>query len=255
MDSTPLRTVPSLQAALANLFCYLISSMDDCSVYVAQRSTLYLGTIHDGAVRVSHQLYDGVQLFAIRSIVLFLVAHILSGESIWLGDCRPAYDLAIPLSTPQLPEWSPHSHLGLFPEPIRRLVSRGANQPGEERRHQLSSRYGTILRVTRERLEWYSVVLIEVMFRSEKHRSQQRDFREEADQGARSSLAIWRKWKFGEDAERKLRHEVALQAHDVCSGFDDSSSGHQTWYATDDVTLYNISVFVYYLSFLINSVI
>lgn len=52
MDSTPLRNVMSLQAALANAFCYLIASMDDSNVYVAQRSTLYLGTIHDMAMRV-----------------------------------------------------------------------------------------------------------------------------------------------------------------------------------------------------------
>ncbi|XP_076392328.1 UNC-79 domain-containing protein isoform X5 [Megachile rotundata] len=51
MDSTPLRNVMSLQAALANAFCYLIASMDDNNVYVAQRSTLYLGTIHDTAMR------------------------------------------------------------------------------------------------------------------------------------------------------------------------------------------------------------
>lgn len=52
MDSTPLRNVISLQAALANAFCYLIASMDDINVYVAQRATLYLGTIHDTAMRV-----------------------------------------------------------------------------------------------------------------------------------------------------------------------------------------------------------
>ncbi|XP_032682267.1 protein unc-79 homolog isoform X3 [Odontomachus brunneus] len=51
MDSTPLRNISSLQAALANAFCYLITSMDDNNVYVAQRATLYLGTIHDAAVR------------------------------------------------------------------------------------------------------------------------------------------------------------------------------------------------------------
>ncbi|KAK5639447.1 hypothetical protein RI129_011939 [Pyrocoelia pectoralis] len=51
MDSTPLRNVPALQAALTNAFCYLISSMDDCNVYVAQRAALYLGTIHDAAVK------------------------------------------------------------------------------------------------------------------------------------------------------------------------------------------------------------
>lgn len=43
----------SLQAALANAFCYLITSMDDNNVYVAQRATLYLGTIHDAAIRVN----------------------------------------------------------------------------------------------------------------------------------------------------------------------------------------------------------
>ncbi|XP_076225876.1 UNC-79 domain-containing protein isoform X2 [Nomia melanderi] len=51
MDSTPLRNVTSLQAALANAFCYLIVSMDDSNVYVAQRATLFLGTIHDTAMR------------------------------------------------------------------------------------------------------------------------------------------------------------------------------------------------------------
>ncbi|KAI5736841.1 hypothetical protein M8J76_007669 [Diaphorina citri] len=51
MDSTPLKTDKVLQAALANVFCHLISSMDDISPYVAQRATLYLGTIHDTALK------------------------------------------------------------------------------------------------------------------------------------------------------------------------------------------------------------
>ncbi|KAL5284179.1 UNC79 family protein [Megaselia abdita] len=51
MDSTPLRTEVGLQTALATAFCHLIAMMDDISVYVAQRSTLYLGTIHDNAIR------------------------------------------------------------------------------------------------------------------------------------------------------------------------------------------------------------
>ncbi|XP_066589783.1 protein unc-79 homolog [Prorops nasuta] len=51
MDSTPLRNALSLQAALANAFCYLITSIDDSNVYVAQRATLYLGTVHDIAMR------------------------------------------------------------------------------------------------------------------------------------------------------------------------------------------------------------
>lgn len=55
MDSTPLRSNVPLQAALANAFCYLISSMDDPNVLVAQRATLYLGTIHDAAVHVCNE--------------------------------------------------------------------------------------------------------------------------------------------------------------------------------------------------------
>lgn len=50
MDSTPLRSEVGLQTALATAFCHLVASMDDISVYVAQRSTLYLGTIHDKAI-------------------------------------------------------------------------------------------------------------------------------------------------------------------------------------------------------------
>ena len=57
MDSTPLRIAYDLQGALANAFCYLISSMDDSDVLVAQRATLYLGTIHDTAIRVSCKLH------------------------------------------------------------------------------------------------------------------------------------------------------------------------------------------------------
>lgn len=52
LDSTPLRNQQQLQSALANAFCYLISSMDDIDVQVAQRATLYLGTIHDRAIKV-----------------------------------------------------------------------------------------------------------------------------------------------------------------------------------------------------------
>uniref|UniRef100_A0A1B0CGN7 Protein unc-79 homolog n=2 Tax=Lutzomyia longipalpis TaxID=7200 RepID=A0A1B0CGN7_LUTLO len=51
MDSTPLRTEVGLQTALATAFCHLIASMDDINVHVAQRATLYLGTIHDNAVK------------------------------------------------------------------------------------------------------------------------------------------------------------------------------------------------------------
>ncbi|KAG6446160.1 hypothetical protein O3G_MSEX004317 [Manduca sexta] len=50
MDGSPVKTSLPLQTALATAFCYLISSMDDINVYVAQRATLYIGTIHDNAI-------------------------------------------------------------------------------------------------------------------------------------------------------------------------------------------------------------
>lgn len=46
----------NLQAALATAFCHLIASMDDTNVYVAQRATMYLGTIHDSAIRVRFEM-------------------------------------------------------------------------------------------------------------------------------------------------------------------------------------------------------
>ncbi|KAM3960770.1 LOW QUALITY PROTEIN: UNC-79 domain-containing protein [Aphomia sociella] len=50
MDGSPVKTSLPLQTALATAFCYLIASMDDINVYVAQRATLYIGTIHDNAI-------------------------------------------------------------------------------------------------------------------------------------------------------------------------------------------------------------
>lgn len=52
MDTHPLRNSQPLQTALANAFCYLISSLDDSHVAVAQRTGLYSGTIHDSAFMV-----------------------------------------------------------------------------------------------------------------------------------------------------------------------------------------------------------
>lgn len=51
MDSTPLRNEVGLQASLAAAFCHLIASVDDVNVQVAQRATLYLGTVHDLAIQ------------------------------------------------------------------------------------------------------------------------------------------------------------------------------------------------------------
>ncbi|XP_055534332.1 protein unc-79 homolog isoform X4 [Wyeomyia smithii] len=51
LDSTPLRSEVGLQASLATAFCHLIAACDDLNVHVAQRATLYLGTIHDKAIQ------------------------------------------------------------------------------------------------------------------------------------------------------------------------------------------------------------
>uniref|UniRef100_A0A182M147 Protein unc-79 homolog n=1 Tax=Anopheles culicifacies TaxID=139723 RepID=A0A182M147_9DIPT len=51
MDSTPLRAEVSLQTSLATAFCHLIAACDDINVHVAQRATLYLGTVHDYAIQ------------------------------------------------------------------------------------------------------------------------------------------------------------------------------------------------------------
>jgi len=52
MDAYPVKNSQSLQTALANAFCYTISSLDDPHVAVAQRAALYLGTINDSALQV-----------------------------------------------------------------------------------------------------------------------------------------------------------------------------------------------------------
>ena len=65
MDAHPIRNSQSLQAALANAFCYVISSLDDPNVAVAQRTALYLGTIHDSAVQV-RGLHNGFLNLTLR---------------------------------------------------------------------------------------------------------------------------------------------------------------------------------------------
>lgn len=42
---------PGLQAAIAHAFCFLIASLDDINVAVAQRASLYLTTLPDCGLR------------------------------------------------------------------------------------------------------------------------------------------------------------------------------------------------------------
>lgn len=80
MDSTPLRNEINLQTALATAFCHLIASMDDINVYVAQRATLYLGTIHDTAIRVRSMTQTLILLC--KTFILFTVTAVLLGVTI-----------------------------------------------------------------------------------------------------------------------------------------------------------------------------
>lgn len=102
MDSTPLRSNPSLQAALTNAFCYLITSMDDNNVHVAQRATLYLGTIHDTAIRVGSPFNGSRSIQPItNNFVQFTVADLLSRDPIRFRYSGQAYGTAIALSVAQ----------------------------------------------------------------------------------------------------------------------------------------------------------
>lgn len=74
MDSTPLRSELSLQAALATAFCHLIAATDDINVYVAQRATLYLGTIHDTAIKVRKKIS---QIEGLNNICFSVLAVLL----------------------------------------------------------------------------------------------------------------------------------------------------------------------------------
>lgn len=101
MDSTPLRTEVNLQTALATAFCHLIASMDDINVYVAQRATLYLGTIHDTAIRVSDSTVAFRLLRAITCLVS-TVAALLPRVSIRHVHRRSTGCAAIGVSTVEL---------------------------------------------------------------------------------------------------------------------------------------------------------
>ncbi|XP_063709308.1 protein unc-79 homolog isoform X4 [Culicoides brevitarsis] len=72
MDSTPLRSEVGLQASLAAAFCHLIASVDDINVQVAQRATLYIGTIHDSAIhKLLYCLESQFDMFIVdRPVVL-----------------------------------------------------------------------------------------------------------------------------------------------------------------------------------------
>lgn len=88
MDSTPLRAVMPLQAALANAFCYLISSMDDPNVQVAQRATLYLGTVHDTAMQVGWS----VDFIPTTVALVVLYGHLnLNNLLLWVDLVLPVY--------------------------------------------------------------------------------------------------------------------------------------------------------------------
>ncbi len=51
LDMHAVKHSQCLRSTLSHAFCQLIAAMDDISVHVSQRATLYLGTIHDRAIQ------------------------------------------------------------------------------------------------------------------------------------------------------------------------------------------------------------
>lgn len=139
MDSTPLRSNFPLQSVLTNAFCYLISSMDDYSELVAQRATLYIGTIHDYAMKVrsmaaSMCILAGWRVYFLIVFGRFAVVDNVFGNAVRLGNSRSADGAAIVVSITQQFERSKNNDVGFFFEPFRYVVYRGANSFGKNRR-------------------------------------------------------------------------------------------------------------------------
>ena len=51
LTDKPVKKSTALRSVLSHAFCCLIACMDDITPHVSQRATLYLGTIHDGAIK------------------------------------------------------------------------------------------------------------------------------------------------------------------------------------------------------------
>lgn len=80
MDNTPLRNNPTLQSCITNAFCYLLSSMDDRSTYVATRATLLLPTIHDSALKVM-SINTNILFILNIMIIIYLEFNSLYGNA------------------------------------------------------------------------------------------------------------------------------------------------------------------------------
>lgn len=202
MDSTPLRTEVNLQAALATAFCHLIASMDDTNVYVAQRATMYLGTIHDSAIRVSYSPSNRASIL----FCSFLVIAVLLGVTVRHVHRRSTGRPAVSLPASQLIVRPENPHVGLFPLAIRHALHRSASEPGEERRSRLPARLAQFG-------EW------------------KRNFNDENLESSRSFkpvVGLYWLAKNVKNFERFVR-KVAIQAHHVGTGEHNTTTRVKDW--------------------------
>ena len=70
LNTTMVESNPSILTSLAHAFCYLISSLTDINSAIQQRTVIYLQTIKQNSIRVSHHV----------SIFQFLCYHIRSSN-------------------------------------------------------------------------------------------------------------------------------------------------------------------------------
>lgn len=76
--------------------------MDDINVYVAQRATLFIGTIHDTAIEVMTRIVVYFLNYIILSDVCSTsVAPVLPGDPVRPGGGGPAHGAAVRVSASQ----------------------------------------------------------------------------------------------------------------------------------------------------------
>ncbi|KAL4717234.1 hypothetical protein ACJJTC_017121, partial [Scirpophaga incertulas] len=213
MDGSPVKSSLPLQTALATAFCYLISSMDDINVYVAQRATLYIGTIHDKAIEMLlycletqfdlvivdrpmvlqsiYQLHNTLsdrrilawEFFLNRFEALFLEAQINSNKTVDFSNLREL------VSSDTSSEW--------FLYKVRRAheaLSVSAREPA----HSLSASFGT-------KWPYKRTISAPAAVPADPRHG---ECRRVGTAGTTASSAL---------AERVLRHQVALQADHLCA--------------------------------------
>ena len=86
LDDKPVKKSAALRSVLSHAFCCLIACMDDITPHVSQRASVYLGTIHDAAIKtliwcLEYQVGLSINLYR-RFLKIFLPAAMQNFKSI-----------------------------------------------------------------------------------------------------------------------------------------------------------------------------